>query len=206
MPTIEEPLGIEGAAARVEREERARVRGERPVPVLVLGLERGADDAGRRGVDEHVERPELGDLLGDAGRGDVSAHEDRLGAERAQLRRRSPPPGRRRACSRSPRVSRRATAKRSAIAFPMPRDPPVTRTEAPVERHSAFGSGSYAGAEDGIGLPADPARAARARRSRRATTRARDGRGAPSSPRRTRRTGWSSGRSSMSSRMRARSW
>ena len=33
--------GIAGAAARVEREQRARVRVERPVPVLVLGLERG---------------------------------------------------------------------------------------------------------------------------------------------------------------------
>ena len=32
----------------------------------------------------------------------------------------------------------------------MPRDPPVTRTEAPSKRHSAFGSGSYAGADDGI--------------------------------------------------------
>ena len=32
----------------------------------------------------------------------------------------------------------------------MPRDPPVTRTEAPSKRHSRRGSGSYAGADDGI--------------------------------------------------------
>ena len=53
--------------------------------MLVLGLERRTDDAGRRGVDEDVERPERGDLLGDARRGDVPAHEERLRAERAQL-------------------------------------------------------------------------------------------------------------------------
>ena len=71
-----------------EGEQRARVRGHRPVPVLVLGLERGADDAGRRVVDEHVERAERRDLLEHARRRDVAADEHGLRAERRDLRRR----------------------------------------------------------------------------------------------------------------------
>ena len=62
MPTIDEPSGICGAHARASVEQRPRVRRQRPVPVLVLGLERRPDHARRRVVDEHVERPELGDL------------------------------------------------------------------------------------------------------------------------------------------------
>ncbi len=141
MPTIEEPLGIEGAAARVEREERAGVRGERPVPVLVLGLERRADDAGRGRMDEHVERPELGDLLCNARRGDVSAHEDRLGAERTQLRCRLL---RRRVAAhvadRDPRRAERGEAERDRL--PDAARPARDEDGGALERHSAFGSGS----------------------------------------------------------------
>ena len=63
-----------------ELEQGARVRVQRPVPVLVLGLERGADHAGRGVVHEHVERAERRDLVEHALRGDVAADERRLGA------------------------------------------------------------------------------------------------------------------------------
>ena len=53
--------------------------------MLVVGLERRAGDAGRRVVDEHVERAERGDLRDHAVGGDVAAHEDHLGAKRSQL-------------------------------------------------------------------------------------------------------------------------
>ena len=45
-----------GATDAGQRQQRAGVRGHRPVPVLVLGLERGPDHAGGGVVDEHVER------------------------------------------------------------------------------------------------------------------------------------------------------
>ena len=53
--------------------------------MLVLGLERRANDAGRRVVDERAQRAELADLARDALGGDVAADEDRLGALGAQL-------------------------------------------------------------------------------------------------------------------------
>ncbi len=53
--------------------------------MLVLGLQSGSRDARGRVVDEHVERPERLDLLRDARRRDVAAHEHRLGAALAQL-------------------------------------------------------------------------------------------------------------------------
>ena len=51
-----------------------------PVPVLVLGLERGPDDARCRAVHERPDRAELGHLPCDPLRGDIAANEDRLGA------------------------------------------------------------------------------------------------------------------------------
>ena len=67
-----------------EREQGARVRVHRPVPVLLVKLERRANHAGRGIGDEHVERPCLLDdpnrLLGIA---EVAAQEDGLRAERA---------------------------------------------------------------------------------------------------------------------------
>ena len=78
------PRSRSRAASAARRRGRARAAPghsrHRPVPVLVLGLERGADDAGRGVVDQRVERPERGDLLDDLVRGDVAADQDRLGA------------------------------------------------------------------------------------------------------------------------------
>ena len=85
MATIDDPGAIEGTATRASESKRSGVRVERPVPVLVLGLERWADDARGGVVDERVERAKCLDLLGDARRGDVPAHEHRLRAELAQL-------------------------------------------------------------------------------------------------------------------------
>ena len=53
--------------------------------MLVLGLERRPDDAGRRVVHERSDRPEIRDLAGDALRRDVAAHENRLGPFLPQL-------------------------------------------------------------------------------------------------------------------------
>ena len=83
MPIIEAPGSICGATTAGEAEQGARVRAVRPVPVLVLGLERGPVHPGRGVVDERVERAELRDLLQHALRGDVAADEDRLRPERA---------------------------------------------------------------------------------------------------------------------------
>ena len=68
-----------------EREKGARVRGHRPVEVLVGGLERRADNARRGRVHDRIEWPEPGDLVGDARRGDIPADEHGLGAEAPQL-------------------------------------------------------------------------------------------------------------------------
>ncbi len=68
-----------------ERQERPGVGRERPVPVLVVGLEGRADDAGRRRVHEHVERAERADLVRDALRCDVASDEHGLDSERRQL-------------------------------------------------------------------------------------------------------------------------
>ena len=119
--------------------------------MLVLGLERRPDDAGRRVVDEHVERPEGRDLLLDARGGDVAAHEHRLGAERAELLGRLL--GRRVRAEVADRdaSTRPSRARRSAIALPIPRDPPVTRTRRPgrlTARRAAAGRDAVA--EDGI--------------------------------------------------------
>ena len=183
MPTIDAPSRHRGRGRAREREQRARVRGERPVPVLVLGLERRADDAGRGGVDEDVERAERRDLLGDPRRGDVAAHEHRLGAELAQLGR-GLLGGRVSAhvADRDARGAERGEAERDRLADPA--RPARHEDGRALEGHSAFGSGSYAGADDGMRLPADARAAAPAARPPRATRRGRGGRAAPSSPRR----------------------
>ena len=111
-----------------ELQQRPGVRVHRPVPVLVLGLERRADHAGRGVVHEHVERPERGDLVEHALGRDVAAHEHDLGPERRAARRRSPPPRGRCGGSRSRSGRRRPCANRRAMARPMPREPPVTKT------------------------------------------------------------------------------
>ena len=85
IATIDEPARHPRGDLTGEREQRAGVRVQRPVPVLVLGLEGWADDARRGVVDEDVERAELAHLLEHPLGGDVAAHEHRLGAERAQL-------------------------------------------------------------------------------------------------------------------------
>src|SRR5215212_7355972 len=53
--------------------------------MLVLRLQRWADDARRRVVDERIERPEGGDLVGDTRRCHVAADELRLSASAAEL-------------------------------------------------------------------------------------------------------------------------
>ena len=126
MPTIDAPGGICGATTRVSASSARAFAVERPVPVLVLGLERRPDHARGRVVDEHVERAEERDLLEHAGGGDVAADEQRLGAERAQLLGGRLGRGvRAEVADRHPgRAERRR--RRSAIALPIPRDPPVT--------------------------------------------------------------------------------
>ena len=85
MPMIDAPGSICGATTRV-RASKARVFAvERPVPVLVLRLERRPDHSRRRVVDEHVERSQQRDLLQHAVRGDVPADQDRLRSERLEL-------------------------------------------------------------------------------------------------------------------------
>ncbi len=86
MPDHARALGHRGRGGPHEREQRARVGAVRPVPVLVLGLERGADDPGGGVVHEHVDRAELRDLGRDLLGGDVAAQEDDLGSERLELR------------------------------------------------------------------------------------------------------------------------
>ena len=153
------PAGIDGAAARVEREQGARVRRERPVPVLVLGLERRADHAGRGVVDERVERAERGDLLRRAPR--------RRCRGRAPARRRAPraPPRSpggasarrypiatrvaptRRAGARSPcrsRGNRRSRGPRSAQRHARGRQRIVRRCRARDRSHPARARGSLA--------------------------------------------------------------
>src|SRR5262249_4880356 len=108
-----------------EPEQRVGVRVERPVPVFLLQLEGGTDDARCSIVDERLERPELRDLANNAIRGDVSAHEDRLRAGRAGSPARAAPPA-------------RGPATGGAPALRIPREPPVTKTEEP----SKFTSGT----------------------------------------------------------------
>ena len=184
MATIDEPARHRRRGRAREGEEGARVRGQRPVPVLVLGLERGPDDAGRGGVDEDVERAERGDLVGDSLRGDVPAHEHRLGAERRAARPRSPRRRRRRACSRSRRAPRRAPRSGARSPCRCPRDPPVTRTVAPSKLIPARRERVVGRSRRRDRLPAGPRCEARAASPRPATRRGRAGRAAPSAPRR----------------------
>ena len=85
IATIEDPSGIVGADSPCDREERLGVGVHRPVPVLVLGLERRADDPRRGAVDEDVPRAGVRDLAENAVRGDVAADQHRLRACRAQF-------------------------------------------------------------------------------------------------------------------------
>ncbi len=149
MPRIDAPARHRRSRRPRQREERSRVRRQRPVPVLVLGLEGGTDHTGRSRMDEDVERPELGDFLRDAGRGDVPAHENRLCAERSQLR--GGLLGGRVAAHVADRHTRRAErreAERDRLADAA--RPAGDEDGRALEAHSALGSGSYAGAEDGI--------------------------------------------------------
>ena len=150
MPTIDEPGWHRGRDDPRQREQGARVRVQRPVPVLVLGLERGADDACRGVVDEDVERPERRDLLLDPRRRDVPADEDRLGAERAEL-----------VCGLlgggvraevADRHGRRALARQAQRdRLPDPARPSGDEDAAAGRAHrSPRGSGSDAVADDGI--------------------------------------------------------
>ena len=149
MATIEAAVGHLRRGGAGEREQRARVRVMRPVPVLVLGLERGADDAGRRVVDERAQRPELADLARDALGGDVAADEHRLGALGAQLL--GGFLGRLVVPHVADRDARRAEvgeAERDRLADP----PRAARDEdgGALEAHSFRGSGRSAGAALGI--------------------------------------------------------
>ena len=109
------------AGPRPGRARAGRARSlQRPVPVLLLGLERAADDAGGGVVDEHVERAERGHLLEHPARGDVAADEHRLGAGGPQLVGGLLGGACRCAGSRSRRACAPSRAKRSAIARPMP--------------------------------------------------------------------------------------
>ena len=106
-------------------------------------------------MDDHVERAERLDLGEHALRGDVAADEHRLHPERRQLA------GgllRRSVVAQIPERDARGApsrANRFAIASPIPRVPPVTRTDAgPLTAWR--GSGSSAGAELGSSLPAGP--------------------------------------------------
>ena len=188
-----------------EREERARVRGERPVEVLVGGLERRADDAGRGAVDERVERAERGDLVGDAGRGDVAADEHRLGAEPAQLL--GGLLGGGVVAQVADRDPLRPVLGEASCDLP-PDSARAARDQdgAALGLTSRVGSGLVRAAPSSGSAPSPAGSATRAAPRRPSTTRGRGGRAAPSSPRRSRRTGLSSGRSRTSSSTRARIW
>ena len=165
-----------------EREQRPGVRVHRPVPVLVLGLERRPDDAGGGVVDEDVERAERRDLLDDL------RLTRRCRARAPALRRpRGSPP-------RPPRRPCRCGGSRSR---------PARRRRGEAERDRAADPARAAGHEDGRALErSSPSGAARRRRGARnlrpagprprlaaallrpSRTRGRAGRAAPSSPRR----------------------
>ena len=145
----DEPSGICGRASARERQEGPGIRVQRPVPVLVLGLERGLDHARGGVVDEHVERAELRGLLGHAFGGDVAAQEKRLGAGTAQLL------GGLLGGPVVPQIADRdalgpelGEAERDRL----PDSPRAARHEngRAVERHRRGGSGSSAGAALGI--------------------------------------------------------
>ena len=85
-------------------------------------------------------------LGGDVAAQRAAARRRRRAAPRPSPRRRGRSGG-----SRSRPARRPSSANRSAIAFPIPREPPVTSTDAPFERaHRLGGSGSSAGAALGI--------------------------------------------------------
>ena len=124
---------------RARGQQRPRVRVQRPVPVLVLGLQRRLDHAGGCVVDEHVERAELGRLLRHPLRGHIASQEQRLGAGGAQLLRgllgglvvaQVP--------DRHAPGAQLGEAERDRL--PDPREPPVTRTDAPSNLIAAAGA------------------------------------------------------------------
>ncbi len=117
--------------------------------MLVIGLERGPDDPGRGIVDEDVERTERLDLLEDTARRDVPPHEDRLGAERAELL-----GGLLRSAVRAEVPDRDAAGPLAREAqrdrLPDPARPARNEGGANGAQCSPRGSGSEAGAAEGI--------------------------------------------------------
>ncbi len=111
-----------------EREQRACVRVHRPVPVLVVGLERGPDDARRRVVDDDAVRAGGGDLLDDLSRWRRCRARGRPRRRRRGSPRPQPRRPRRCAGSRARRASRRraragARSRARSPAFPRSRGP-----------------------------------------------------------------------------------
>ena len=159
--------------------KRARIRVERPVPVLVLGLERGADRrrsrrCGRARRAARARRPRRARArevtLPRTSTGSTPSARSSVAVSSAAGR-----------CggSRSRRASAPSRAKRSAIARPIPREPPVTKT---FTRRR--GSGRVGAARrDGISSQPECASATRAAPPRPSTTRGRAGRAARSAAR-----------------------
>src|SRR5438105_15204369 len=98
--------------------------------MLVLGLERAADDAGRGVVHHDVPRSCARELVHDARRRNVATHEHGLGARVSQFARGLLRGG---VVAEIPIATRAAPsrAKRSAIALPNPPLAPGTETAAP---------------------------------------------------------------------------
>ena len=111
-------------------------------------------------MDEHVERPERGDLVEDTLGGDVAADEDRLRAERRQLL--GGLGGGRVGAEVADRDARGSElGKAQGDRLPDPPRSPGHEDRSPLEAHDRRGSGAYAGAE--LGSSSQPIRSADSR-------------------------------------------
>ena len=151
----EEPVVHRRRSLAREREQRAGVRVHRPVPVLVLCLERGTDHAGGRVVHDDAVGAVRRELRDDARLRDLAAHEDRLAPGRAHGLRRLLGGG------VVPHVAEHDAPR--AVADEPERDrqpdPPCAAGDQhrrAGEAHRACGSGSSAGAE--LGSSSQPGR------------------------------------------------
>ena len=182
---------MSGAHARASDRSARAFAAERPVPVLVLGLERRPDHAGGGVVDDDGVRPVRRELRRPPAA--TRRCRGRAPARRPAARSSSAASSAARVVAHvaerdARRAERRRAGARSPCRFPASR-PSRGRTR-PVERLIAAGSGSYAGAELGISFQPGRDRGSRLALLRLRGRVARAGRAAPSSRRAYCRTGW----------------
>ena len=126
-----------GAAARA-RESSARAFAASVQSQCLSSVSSArTDDAGGGVVDDDAYGPRGRELVDHPLRRDVAAHEHRLGAGCAQLRGGLLGRACRCAGSRARRVLRRRPRAGARSPVPIPRVPPVTRTDAPSRAHAA---------------------------------------------------------------------